>query len=125
MNKLLALIATIVVTFAFPVAVFAQEAGDRGTTSPDAMSDFTLWAIVGGMLTSVVTAVINRNRWSSDVKLAMFFALCCVTAAGNAYVNRELDFENWSRSLLIVLASGWTAYLAAKPAIKTIEARTG
>ncbi len=106
-------------------AVALAQVSDGTTTPIDSLSTFALWGIVGGALTSVVTAVLNRRHWPSDLKFAVFFALCCLTAAGNAYFNRSLTMADWSRSLLLVVASGWTTYLAAKPAIKTIEARTG
>lgn len=102
----------------------AQDAGGQ-TTPIDSLSDFALWGIVGGVISSVATAVINRSHWPSALKLTVFFLVCCVTAAGDAYFKRELDVANWSRALLLVTASGWTTYLAAKPAIKEVEAKTG
>lgn len=104
----------------WPLAAWAQE-----TTPVDQMSDFALWGIVGGAFSSVAVAVINRARWRSETKLAVFFLVCCVVAAGNAYVQRQLDWHYWSRALLLVIASGWITYMAARPAIKGIEARTG
>lgn len=109
----------------WPVSVLAQDTGTGSSTSIDALSNFALWSIIGGALTSVVTAVINRSNWSSDAKLGVFFGLCCIVAAGNAYFNRTLGIDDWLRSLLLVVASGWLTYQAAKPAIKTIEAKTG
>lgn len=109
----------------WPLVVVAQDTGTGDSTSIDALSNFALWSIVGGAITSVVTAFINRSRWKSTTKLGTFFALCCFTAAGNAYFQRSLNFDDWVRSLLIVVASGWVTYLAAKPAIKQIEAETG
>lgn len=106
-----------------PILALIQAAGD--TTPVDQLSDFALWGIVGGALSSVATAVINRSAWPSTVKLAVFFLVCTVVSAGDAYFLRSLDFHHWSRALLIVVASGWASYQAAKPAIKQIEARTG
>lgn len=123
MKRLIPFLA--VVAAVMPLVALAQDTGDGTTTPIDSLSTFALWGIVGGALTSVVTAAINRSKWPSDVKLGVFFALCCVTAGLNAYFNRSLDLANWSRSLLLVVAAGWTTYLAAKPAIKTIETRTG
>jgi drug/metabolite transporter (DMT)-like permease len=115
----------VLVAAGWPVLVFAQDTGDGQTTPIDSLSSFALWAIVGGALTSVVTAVINRSHWRSDFKLVVFFALCCLTAAGDAYFKRELSWADWSRALVLVVASGWTTYLAARPAIKQIEVATG
>jgi len=96
-----------------------------GTPPLDGVSDFAMWSVILGFITVPVTAIINRARWDGDVKMAVFFAFCCISAAGNAYVNRELDFENWVRSLLVVLSSGVGLYFAAKPAFQKLEARTG
>lgn len=108
-----------------PIAAMAQGATGGENTPVDRLSDFALWGIIGGFVTSIATAAINRQRWKSVTKLGVFLALCCVTAGLDAYFKRELDFHHWSRALLIVLASGITTYAAAKPAIKQIEAETG
>lgn len=104
-----------------PVLVWAQEESTRNqaTTSPDAMSDFTAIAI-----TSVVTAVINQSHWPSWFKLTVFFLLCCLTSGIDAYTKRQLDLTHWSRALIIVVASGWVTYLAAKPALMQVEKGT-
>lgn len=123
-NRSLFLIAFVLAAL-WPAFALAQDTGTGSSTSIDAMSNFALWSIIGGALTSVVTAAINRRAWSSDAKLAVFFALCCFTAGANAYFNRTLGVDDWLRSLLLVVASGLVTYQAAKPAIKQIEARTG
>lgn len=102
----------------------AQENSDGMSTPIDSLSTFALWAIVGGAISSVATGFINQQYWRPATKLIVFFIVCVVVAAGNAYFNRELDLANWSRSLLLVVASGWLTYLASKSAIKDIEART-
>lgn len=107
-----------------PMIAFAQDTGDGQSTPLDSLSTFALWGIVGGVIASVATAVINRSTWPSTIKLVVFFAVCCVVAAGNAYFNRTLDLADWSRSLLLVVAAGWTTYIAAKPAIVEIEQKT-
>lgn len=117
----------ILVTMAalWPAFALAQDTGTGSSTSIDAMSNFALWGIVGGALTSVVTGIVNRSTWRSDVKLGVFFLLSCFTAGMNAFFNRSLNFDDWIRSLLLVVAAGWLTYRAAKPAITSIEAKTG
>lgn len=117
----------LVAAFAFlavPAIAFAQDAGDRGTTSPDAISSFTAWAIIGGAIASVGTALVNQIHWPPIARLVVFFVICCVTAGIDAYANRELDLSNWSRALIVVVAAGWTTFLATRPALKDLELRT-
>lgn len=120
--------AIVLVAVAFLLKVdftLAQEATGDGLTTPlDSLSTFALWSIVGGAVSSVATSVINQKHWQSTTKLVVFFVACVLVAAGNAYFNRSLDLANWSRSLVLVVASGWTTYYASKGAIKEIEAKT-
>lgn len=125
MNRRIAALVAVAAAL-MPLIVWAQEVstGSQATTSPDAMSDFTALAIIGGALTSVVTALINQSHWPSSVRLVVFFLLCTVTAGIDAYTKRQLDLEHWSRALIVVVASGWVTYLAARPALKDVEVRT-
>ncbi len=108
----------------WPMMALAQESVTDRSTPLDDISDFTLWAVLGGALTSGVAAILNQQHWKSLTKLAIFLVCCMVTAGLDAYFKRELDFENWSRALLVVAFSGWGVFLAARPAIKQIEAAT-
>lgn len=107
-----------------PIVALAQDTG--GNTTPlDSLSTFALWAVVAGFVGTWVVAVINRAHWSSAMKFGTFFVWCCATAAADAYFKRELDLANWSRALLLVFAAGQATYIAGRPAIKEIEAKTG
>lgn len=107
-----------------PLSALAQGAPGGETTPLDGLSTFALWSIIGGAVTSGVTALINQYHWKSVTKLAVFLTLCCVTAGINAYFNRTLDAHDWARSLMLVVASGWTTYIATKGAIKQVEVAT-
>ena len=108
-----------------PMVAMAQDGSGGGNTNPlDNLSDFALWAILGGAISSLATSVLNQAHWKSVTKFIMYFIVCTVVAAGDAYFKRELDFHNWSRALIFVLASGWVTFLAGKPAIKEIEVNT-
>jgi hypothetical protein len=108
----------------WPMLALAQDVGDGTTTPLDSLSDFTMWAVLGGAITSGAAALLNQSHWKSLTKLAVFLVICMVTAGLDAYFKRELDFENWSRALLVVAFSGWGVYLAARPALKQLEAAT-
>lgn len=123
MNRRIWFVAAVLIALG-PSVVFAQGAPGGEATPIDHVSDFAMWAIIGGFVTSVVTGVINRSHWASDVKLGVFLALCVVTSGLDAWFKRELDFHNVSRALLVVVASGVTTYLATKPAIQKLETRT-
>jgi peptidoglycan/LPS O-acetylase OafA/YrhL len=107
-----------------PIVALAQDTGDGTTTPLDSLSTFALWAIVAGFVGTFVVAVINRSHWNPALKFGVFFVWCCVTAAVDAYFKRELDWADWSRALLLIFAAGQATYIAGKPAIKEIEART-
>jgi peptidoglycan/LPS O-acetylase OafA/YrhL len=109
----------------WPAFVLAQDTGTGETTSIDALSNFALWSLLGGSITSLATSIIGRARWQSETKLAAFFVLSCITAGINAYFNRSLNFDDWVRSLMIVLVSGIATYHATKPAMRAIDAKTG
>lgn len=103
----------------------AQEAQGDGLTTPlDSLSTFALWSMVGGAASSVATSVLNQKHWQATTKFLVFFVVCVLVAAGNAYFNRTLDLANWSRSLVLVVASGWTTYYASRGAIKQLEEKT-
>lgn len=89
------------------------------------LSDMTMWGIIVGFATSVVTAILNRAHWPSWVKLFGFFVMSLVTSAGNAYFNGDLNSDSWVRSFLVIFSAGIGFYLATKPAMKEIEAKTG
>lgn len=129
MNRLIfrrcSLFALVAATVALlPMMALAQDVGDGTTTPLDSLSTYALWAIVGGAITSGVTALINQAHWKSVTKLGVFLGLCCVTAGVDAYFNRTLNLSDWSRALVFVVASGWTTYLATKGAIKQVEVAT-
>lgn len=124
MSRGLSVLAVAFVFFALPMVAIAQDAGDRGTTSPDAMSDFALFAIIGGAALTYVSALVNRVHWPDYLRFATFFVFSIIYAAIEAHVTRTLDFENWSRSLLVVVASGIIFYNLNKGSIKAFEAAT-
>lgn len=123
-RRLSAFALLVAVVALWPMMVLAQGAPGGEATPLDQLSTFALWSIVGGAITSGVTALINQAHWKSVTKLGVFLGLCCVTAAIDAHFNRTLNLSDWSRSLLLVVASGWGTYLATKGAIKQVEAAT-
>lgn len=103
--------------------VLAQE-GDAPSPALKDLSDFALWSLLLGPITSVVTAIINQRHWQSSTKLASFVLFSLIAAAGNALFNGDLDFHDTARAFLVIGAGGLAFYEAAKAGIKTIEAKT-
>lgn len=105
----------------------ALAQGEEGSGAPaiDQLSDFVKWSIAAGFIGTFIIGAINRAHWSSEVKFLSFFLWCCLAAAVTAYFKRELDFQNWTSSLLAVFVAGQATYLAGKSAVKGVEARTG
>lgn len=103
----------------------SAQGTDGGTTPLDQISDFAMWAAIAGFVGTWLVAILNRHAWPSTLKFAVFFAWSCLAAAIDAYLKRELDFDNWVRALLIVFFVGQGTYLAGKSAIKEVEAKTG
>lgn len=124
MSRRMVVVFAALAALLWPMIAFAQNVGDGTTTPLDSLSDYAMWAILGGAITSGAAALLNQYHWKSITKLAIFLVVCMVTAGLDAYFKRELDFENWSRALLVVAFSGWGVYLAAKPALKQLEAAT-
>lgn len=105
-----------------PIAASAEVLGE--TTSPSEMSDFALWAIIGGAALTYVAALVNRVHWPDYIRFATFFVFSMVYAAIDAYFTRSLDFDNWTRSLLIVVGAGITFYNLNKGSVKAFEVAT-
>ena len=106
-------------------AGMAQAQDQGGTTSPSSMSDFALWSIISGAALTYVAAFINNVTWPGYARFGTFFGFSLVVAALNAHFTRELDFHNWTRSLLLVVAAGIIFYNLNKGAIKTFETDVG
>lgn len=109
----------------WPALVSAQDTGDGTTTPLDSLSDYALFSLILGYLTPWVVEVINRNRWHPTIKYGSFFAFCSLSAALTAHYTRNLDFANWSRSLLLVLAAAIVSYQTGKKAINALGEKTG
>jgi hypothetical protein len=92
---------------------------------PENLSEYSQWSIAAGVIGTFVVAVLNRTRWASDLKFGVFFVWCVLSATVTSYTKRELDFDAWFGSALIVFIAGQATYHTAKGAIKTIEAKTG
>lgn len=107
-----------------PFVAFAQARGDSGTTSPDAMSDFALWAAIGVFITPYAAALVNRIHWPDYIRFGTFFVFAVIYAAGDAYFTRTLDWHNWSRAALIVVFGGVVFYNANKGSIVAFEKAT-
>lgn len=107
-----------------PMAALAQTVADGGTTPVRDMSNFVLWGLITGPLTSYAAGMINKLHWPSDVRFGVFFVLALVVAAGNAYFNADLDMHDWLRSALMVVASGVAWYEVNKGAVRALTART-
>jgi hypothetical protein len=120
MNRKVAIIWAIILALS-PITIAAQDVGDRGTTSPDAMSDFALFAAIGVFVIPYVAAAINRLHWPDYVRFGTFFIFAVIYAAGDAYFTRTFDWHNWSRAALIVVFGGILFYNANKGAIRAFE----
>lgn len=119
-----ALAAVALAWWLVPLTALAQSGPDTSSTALRELSDFALWSLLLGPITSLVAATLNRTTWRSDVRFAVFFVFSLVAAAGNAYFNADLDAHDFLRSALLTVASGITFYTLSKGAIKTWEART-
>lgn len=124
MNRRLWIVLAALAALLWPLAALAQGAPGGETTPPDQMSNFALWSAIGGAALTYVAAFINRVHWPDYVRFGTFFAFSLVYAAGVAYFTRTLDFHDWARSVLIVVASGIAFYQLNKGSIKAFEAAT-
>lgn len=113
-----------------PALAMAQNVSGDTPPPPSVLDDFfrmpptQLWAILLGMMTPAITAVINRVRWASDIKLAVWLAVCIITTAITVLIRGDISGRNYLSILLVILVFGALTYQATKPAIKTIEVRT-
>jgi hypothetical protein len=121
----LASLWALVAFLSLPILAFAQDVGgDDAPPNLLGLSDLELWTMVVGAGIPFVTAAINRYGWASDIKLAVYFAVCLVTTAVEVLIRGDIDAGNYLRTLLIILISSQTVYQATKSAIKVVEART-
>ena len=118
----------VMVLFALmPVVAFAQAAGDvGGDQSPPLtnLSNESIWLIIMGVATSVVTALVNQTYWRSEFKLAVFTLMSMLTTTGAIFFRGDLDGSNWVRTLLLVFGSGAVFYKLTAPAMTALEVRT-
>lgn len=104
--------------------LWALAATGQATTPPDQMSNFALWGIIGGAALTYVSAFINREHWPDYLRFGTFFVFSLIYAGFDAYFARTLDFHNWSRAALVVIASGIGFYNLNRGAIKAFELAT-
>lgn len=123
MNRKVAIIWAVILAL-MPITIAAQTSGDTGTTSPDAMSDYALWAAIGVFAMPYLAALVNRIHWPDYIRFGTFFVCSVVYAAADAYFTRTLDWHNWSRAALIVVFGGIAFYNLNKGSIKEFEAAT-
>lgn len=124
MNRLTIILAALMAAL-MPLLALAQETNPPPGTPPlDGLSNFALWSLIAGFATPWIVAVINRQRWGSEVKYGMFLFVCIVTSGINSAFNRSLVWDDWVRSLLLVVAAGVATYMTGKKAISAVEAAT-
>ncbi len=74
------------------------------------MSELEMWSLVVGFILPPVLALVMRKGWSDALKASVAFAACLVVAAGNAYLNNQLDLSDWVKSALITLVLAVSTY---------------
>lgn len=67
-------------------------------------------ALIGGFLAPVAIAVINREKWSSQLKGVVAFLVCLVVAGFVSWYERTLNSHNLREMLPIVFASAIATY---------------
>lgn len=118
---------SLVVFALLPVVALAQEVGDvGGDQSPPLtnLSNEAIWLIIMGVVTSVVTSLVNQTYWRSEVKLLCFTVLSMITTFGAIVFRGDLDGSNWVRVLILVFGSGAVFYKLTAPAMTALEIRT-
>jgi hypothetical protein len=106
----------------FAAGVSAQEQA----VIPD--TNVGRWSFLVGTFLPLAIATVNRQRWTSQAKGVMTFALSALAATGTSYFAGELTATDLVTSLLIILVSATVTYTTFwKPSgiAETVEERTG
>ena len=108
-----------------PMAALAQDVGGDSGPPLSGLSNEALWSLLIGIGVPWITAIINRRNWASDVKLVCFFVVTLVTTGVTVLIRGDLDASNYIRTFLLILVSAALTFQATKPAVHTVEERTG
>lgn len=74
------------------------------------MSNLTQWSAIVAFFVPLVVALLNQEKWSPQIKAAVFFVVSIVAAGGTAYFQGDLTGKRWLDSALIVVAAGAAYY---------------
>lgn len=85
------------------------------------LSDATIWALIFGMLSPWLAGMLNKVQWQPVVKTAVFVAVALVLSAVSVFINGGLDATNWTRTALIVVATGAGFYKLWQRPVQQVE----
>jgi hypothetical protein len=108
------------------IGLVTGAAAQESAVIPD--TNVGRWSFLVGTFLPLAIAVVNRQRWSSQAKGLMTFAVSTAAAAGTSYFAGELTASDLVTSFLIVLVSATVTYTTFwKPSgiAESVEAKTG
>lgn len=72
------------------------------------------WGLIVGFLLSPLVAVVVSAHWPSQVKALVAFGIEALFAVGTVYWNGGLDLAHWQTTLLTIITTAMSAYVAHK-----------
>lgn len=93
----------------------------------DVLSNTATWALILGLLTPLVTSVVQQPHWSSRVRVLVALLAAVVVGSVTVLSNGTLNTADWFTTVGLVLVAAQTAYQTIyKPAgiAKVIELST-
>lgn len=95
------------------------------------MSNLTQWSAIVAFFVPLVVALLNQQKWSSQMKAIVFFVVAIIAAAGTAYFQGDLTGKRWLDSALIVVPAaaafyhGWWKPNGVAPEIEEATSKGG
>ncbi len=75
------------------------------------MSNMEMWAMIVGFILPAVIAVIQKVKWSDQVRSLVAFVICIITSVGTLFFNDGFtDWTNTPKVFLLIMVTAITTY---------------